>query len=135
MALLTVDGTIGLYSIDLVTGVATKVGNFLNGTAPASGFAIQNDLGGIPAFALSPPVPLLRFNTATPGTPAPVTISGVTPGEMVVGIDFRPQTGQLYAFAVNTSANIGTLYLVDPQTGAATAVGPAGQIAFVEAGR
>ena len=131
LALLTVDGAIGLYSIDLVTGVATRVGNFLNGTTPASGFAIQNDLGGIPAYALSAGQ-LLRFNTASPGTTTPVAITGVTPGELLVGIDFRPQTGQLYALGVNASANIGTLYLVDPQTGTATAVGAAGSIAFVD---
>ncbi len=53
MALLNVGGTVGLYSIDLVTGAATFVGNFLNGITPVNGFAIQNDLGGIPAIALS----------------------------------------------------------------------------------
>ena len=61
-----------------------------------------------------------------------MAISGVAVGEMVVGIDFRPQTGQLYAFGVNAAANTGTLYLVDPQTGAAAAVGTPGQIAFVD---
>ena len=53
MALLTVGGTTGLYNINLVTGAATFVGNFLNGITPVNGFAIQNDLGGIPAIALS----------------------------------------------------------------------------------
>ena len=131
LALLTVDGTIALYSIDLVTGAATKVGNFLNGTTPASGFAIHNDLGGIPAFALSGGQ-LLRFNTASPGTTTSVLITGVTAGELLVGIDFRPQTGQLFAFGVNASTDNGTLYLVDPQSGAATPVGTPGQIAFVD---
>ena len=135
LAALTVAGTTGLYSIDLTTGAATKVGNLLNGSTSASGLAIENDLGGgIPAIALSAAGDqLLRFNTATPATVASVPISGVAAGEVVVGIDFRPQTGQLYAFAVNAAANTGTLYLVDPQTGAAAAVGTPGQVTFVAA--
>ncbi len=51
-----------------------------------------------------------------------------------MGIDWRPQTGQLYGLGVDTAANHASLYLLDPQTGAATAVGPTGQIAFVDAG-
>ena len=52
---------------------------------------------------------------------------------MLVGIDFRPQTGQLYSLGVNDTANNATLYLLDPQTGAAMAVGAVGQVAFVDA--
>src|SRR5262245_3872382 len=44
LALLTVGGITGEYSIDLTTGAATKVGNLLDGTTAANGFAIQNDL-------------------------------------------------------------------------------------------
>jgi len=43
-ALLTVSGVTGLYSINLATGAATLTGNFLNGTTPANGLAIQNNL-------------------------------------------------------------------------------------------
>ena len=134
LALLTVGGTTGLYGIDLTTGAATRIGDFLDGATLVRGLAIQNDLGGIPAIGLSADgTQLLRFNTATPGTPTSVALSGVIAGETVVGVDFRPQTGQLYAFAVNATANTATLYLVDPQNGAATAVGTPGQIAFVDA--
>ena len=42
-ALLTVDGLVGLYNINLVTGAATLVGNFLGGATPVSGFTIQNE--------------------------------------------------------------------------------------------
>jgi Ca2+-binding RTX toxin-like protein len=135
LALLTVGGITGLYSIDLTTGAANKVGNVLDGTTPANGLANQNDLGGgIPAIALSADgTQLVRFNTATPGATVSVALTGISVGEVVVGIDFRPQTGQLFAFAVNDAANTGTIYQVDPQTGAATAVGPVGQVAFVDA--
>ncbi len=46
-ALLTVGGITGFYSINLSTGAATLVGNFLNGTTPASGLALQLDFTGI----------------------------------------------------------------------------------------
>jgi uncharacterized repeat protein (TIGR01451 family) len=134
LAVLTVGGITGVYSINLTTGAATRVGDLLDGTSPASGLAIQNDLGGIPAIALAADgTSLVRFNTATPGTATSVALTGVAAGEEAVGIDFRPQTGQLYAFAVDAATNTGTIYFVDPQTGAATAIGPAGQIALVDA--
>ena len=129
MALLNVGGTIGLYSIDLVTGAATFVGNFLNGITPVNGFAIQNDLGGIPAIALSADgLSLVYFNTATPGFRTSVAVGGLTPGETLVGIDFRPVNGQLFALGVNAAADTATLYRVDPSNGALTAIGAPGGI-------
>jgi hypothetical protein len=136
LAALTVGGVTGLYSIDLVTGVATKVGNILTGGSPVNGFAMQTDTGGAPAIALSEDgTTLLRFNTATPTTTTSVAIGigALAPGEMLVGIDFRPATGQLYALAIDAADNTGTLYLLSP-SGTLTAVGPQGAIAFVEAG-
>jgi hypothetical protein len=50
-----------------------------------------------------------------------VPISGVSAGETMLGIDLRPGTGQLFGLG-STSR----LYIIDPVTGAATAVGPAG---------
>src|SRR6266536_5197176 len=46
LALLTVGGAVQLYSIDLVTGAGTLIGNFLNGITPASGLAILNPPSG-----------------------------------------------------------------------------------------
>ena len=114
----------GLYNINLATGAATFAGTFLNGTTPASGFAIQSDLGGIPAVALTNGGELIRFNSATPGTTtAPIAVTGLVFGELLMGIDFRPQTGQLYGFGVNAGADTYTVYIISPQTGVATAVG------------
>jgi hypothetical protein len=133
-ALLTV-GTVGLYSVNLVNGAATLVGNFLDGITPASGLAIENPAAGIPAIALSGDgTNLIRFNTATPEISGSVTITGVAGGETLVGIDYRPQTGQLFAFGVNAAADTGTLYLVDPRGGLATEIGAIGGIAFVTVG-
>ena len=134
LAGLTVGGVTSLYSIDLMTGAATLVGPILGGATPASGLAVQSGLGGIPAIGLSADgTQLVRFDAATPGTTTTVAVTGIAPGETLAAIDFRPQTGQLYAFGVNDVANTATVYLVDPQTGALTIVGTAGQIAFVDA--
>jgi cysteine-rich repeat protein len=77
---------------------------------------------------------LRRFTRATPGTVTDVDLSGVVAGEVIVGIDWRPHTGQLYGLGINATANTGTVYLIDPQVGAVTTVGViAGLIALVDA--
>lgn len=65
---------------------------------------------------------LLRFDSATPAVfDRTVPITGLVAGDGVVGIDFRPATGQLYGLAVNGAT--AHLYRIDPSTGAATQVG------------
>ncbi|MFO0972823.1 MAG: DUF4394 domain-containing protein [Phycisphaerae bacterium] len=62
---------------------------------------------------------LLRFNSAAPQTILITrAITGLQPGENLVGIDFRPATGGLYG--VGSSSR---LYLIDPQTGVSTQAG------------
>jgi hypothetical protein len=75
---------------------------------------------------------LIRFLSASPGTAVTVAITGITAGETLVGIDYRAQSGQLYSFGVNDGANTGTVYVLDPQTGAASVVGTAGSVSFVD---
>ena len=69
---------------------------------------------------------LLTFDTFTPGTiTRDVPITGLTGTETVKALDFRPATGQLYAFTLPTATagdQIRT-YTVDPATGAASLVG------------
>ncbi|MDZ7958654.1 MAG: DUF4394 domain-containing protein [Aulosira sp. DedQUE10] len=136
-AVLTVGSTTGLYGIELSTGVATLIGTVGAGTDPVQGFALQNEMasGGVPLIGLTADgTQLLRFNSASSGTVTTAAITGVTAGEILVGIDLRPATGQLYGLGINDTNNTGTLYLIDPQTGTATIVGgSAGQIAFVDA--
>src|SRR5215204_2232948 len=61
---------------------------------------------------------LMRFDSATPGTVTTVgAITGLQGGENVLGIDFRPATGQLFALGSNSR-----LYTIDKTTGAATFV-------------
>ncbi len=62
---------------------------------------------------------LLTFDHAAPGTTlSSQPITGLETGEQILAIDFRPASGQLYALG-STSR----VYVVDPSTGAASAVG------------
>ncbi len=134
-ALLRLAGQPGavLATVNLANGM---VGNL--GAAPSGGggLAIQ----ATPAFphvGLSADgTQIVRFTLAAgtvAATTASVATTGVTAGEVLVGLDFRPQTGQLYGLGVDAMTDTATLYLIDPQTGAATAVGVTGQIAYVDA--
>jgi hypothetical protein len=127
-AALTVGGVAGLYQINLVNGQATLIGS-LGGLSirDLAIWAPQPIGNALTANGTS----LIRFGLDTPGTTTTQAMSPIAAGETLVGIDGRPQTGQLYALGVNATANTATLYLIDPQTGAATAIGTPGQIAFV----
>ena len=57
-----------------------------------------------------------------------MAVSGLTPGETLVGIDFRPVNGQLFALGVDAAADTATLYRVDPSGGGLTAIGAPGGI-------
>jgi Domain of unknown function (DUF4394)/Calx-beta domain len=128
-AALTVGGSAGLYRIELSTGAATLVGAL-------GGLALRDlAVAGLTPQAIAmnqAGTQLVRFAIATPGTTTTVTITSVTAGETLVGIDGRPATGQLYALGVNATANNGTLYRLDPQTGVAAIIGSSGQIALVD---
>ena len=130
LALLTVGGSSGLYSLDLATGAAVLLG--------APPLALRS-------LAIWSPTPaalalgdggasLSRFRLDTPGTAASASIAGLVPGDVLADIDARPATGQLFGLGVNADANTATLYRLDPQSGAAAAVGSVGGIAFVDAG-
>jgi hypothetical protein len=119
-----------LVNVNLSTGALTTLGP----VTPTGiiGVAIQNTAAIPPMVALSADgTQLFRISGAALGSPVTVTISGITPGETLVGIDYRPQTGQLFSFGVNATADTGTVYIIDPQTGAASVVGMAGSVAFV----
>lgn len=115
------DATSGLYTIDLLTGKATLV-NPIGGGAKVTGLAIATQPLPPPAepiFAVTSANRLLRFTNVTPGLlTASQLISGLQSGETVLGIDFRPADGRLYALG-STSR----IYTVDTVSGAATIVG------------
>ncbi len=74
---------------------------------------------------------LLSFDPANPSLGATIAITGVTLGETLVGIDFRPQNGFLYGLGVNAGADTATLYAISSRTGLASPVGtPGGVVLF-----
>jgi hypothetical protein len=132
---LTVAGETQLWRIDLPSAEATALGRIGSGATPAQGLAVQHQLPGLPMIGLqSNGATLVRFSSTTPGTTTTVALTSVAAGEVMVGIDWRPQTGQLMGLAVNALTDTGSVYVIDPQTGAATAVGTAGQVAFTTDG-
>ncbi|BCM93026.1 hypothetical protein IAD21_04913 [Abditibacteriota bacterium] len=66
---------------------------------------------------------LVGFDTAYPETltSGPTAISNVGAGETLLGIDFRPANGLLYAVSKDGS-NVGRIYTINTATGAATLV-------------
>ncbi|RYF55728.1 MAG: DUF4394 domain-containing protein, partial [Cytophagaceae bacterium] len=70
-------------------------------------------------YALTDNNQLVRLNTASPSVSQEMTtITGVMNNERLIGIDFRPATGQLYAIS-----NGSRLYTINLRTGAAVPVG------------
>jgi hypothetical protein len=113
----------GLYTINLSTGAATLVGNIGNGLTSYSGFAVEiGATTNFNVYGVTTSNNLIRFNSSRPGTILSNTpITGLQAGENVIGIDFRPANGQLYALG-STSR----LYRINQFTGAATQIGATG---------
>ncbi|MES2477080.1 MAG: DUF4394 domain-containing protein [Verrucomicrobiota bacterium] len=61
---------------------------------------------------------LNRINSSAPGGASPIGISGVPSNERLLGIDYRPANGQLYAVSSGSS-----LYRINTSTGVANLVG------------
>lgn len=68
---------------------------------------------------------LVRFSVEAPDSiTSTLEISGLNEFDELVAIDTRPATGQIYALAINNDdGQVGHLYIIDPLTGEATAVG------------
>jgi hypothetical protein len=72
-------------------------------------------------FGLTCANSLVQFGSGNPGTLARnVTITGMTAGASMLGIDFRPSDGRLYGVGSDSR-----VYTIDTTTGAAIAVGGA----------
>ena len=115
-AVLTVGGARNLYSINLAatSAPATSIG----------ALGVSEDIRGIALRAAAAPMAygladdgrLLAFKTASPNTiDATLTVTGLNGGETLLGIDFRPKDGLLYA--ITSAARIVT---IDTASGAAT---------------
>jgi len=82
-------------------------------------FAGLIKVNAITIFGVTGTNQLVRFDSATPGTLTTVgAITGLQTGENILGIDFRPATGQLYGLG-STSR----LYIINTATGTASQIG------------
>ncbi|MBT9391587.1 DUF4394 domain-containing protein [Hymenobacter sp. NST-14] len=69
---------------------------------------------------------LVSFEAATPGTfTLNVPITGVAAGQTIVGIDFRPNTGELFGLGYATTGTQAQLYTINRTTGLAAPIGTA----------
>lgn len=95
-----------------ITGATEAIG----GNSKKGGTAA---LKGTPFYALTASNELVGYLSGNPlRETGMVRISGLMQGERMLGIDFRPATGQLYGVS-----SASKLYTIDLATGAATAVG------------
>jgi hypothetical protein len=121
-------GTPQLFTINLTTGAATSVG-LIGGAAnliPLRGIAVETGApatAGFGVLALTATNQLIRFNSNRANSPlgAAIAITGLQANENILGIDFRPATGELFGLG-STSR----LYRINPATGAATQIGATG---------
>ena len=75
-------------------------------------------------FGLTLDNSLVVFDSATPGsTSAPIPVTGLAAGQTLVGIDFRPVDRQLVGVAAG-AGGVGTVYAINPLSGAATSINP-----------
>jgi hypothetical protein len=102
-----------LHRVDLTTGKLTNLGALPAGNI--TGLAIPTTPV---AYAVDESNNLLIFNFMSVGTPISKPITGLQTGESVVGLDFRPVNGQLYALGTSSR-----LYVLNTSSGAATVVG------------
>ena len=100
-----------MYTVNLETGKANWVGTF---GLMVKSLAIQTNPV---AFATSADNKLFRFNPTSP-TMNSVDLTGLASGEIVVGLDFRPVNGALYAIT-----NQSRLLTVNTSNGQVTPIG------------
>jgi hypothetical protein len=120
-ASLTVGGISSLHTVNLSTGAATLVGTIGAGSVIVD-IAVELPVPPGIAYAIDASNNLLSFNRSTPGIIASsVAVTGLVGGDGLVGIDFRPATGELFGLGSGSR-----LYTINPTTGAATQVGSDG---------
>ncbi|MGQ3057325.1 MAG: DUF4394 domain-containing protein [Nevskia sp.] len=112
-----------LYTVNLATGAATAVGAIGGGAgtatlAPLVGLALTTG-SNLRVHALTDDNHLLSFtqvnNAFAPNDAIDLTITGLTAGESLLGIDVRPANGLLYGVS-----SLNRVYVINTTTGLAT---------------
>jgi trimeric autotransporter adhesin len=117
-----------LISIDLTTGAGTLLATTIGGGLYIDDIACFIDrsypeLTGNLMYALNTNNFLLSFDSNNPSViRKAVPVTGITLNQVIVGMDFRPATGTLYALGYNAGTTESQLYTINVATGAATAV-------------
>ncbi len=120
-----------LYTVNLTTGAVTAVNTCPIGNGPAVQYiAIQttgvvtSPITGYLVYAVTTNNSLITFDSDQPGQiQSIVPVTGITAGQMLCGLDFRPSTGVLYGIGYDTTSGQAQIYTINRTTGAATAVG------------
>jgi trimeric autotransporter adhesin len=116
------------YTLNLATGAATLIGTIGGGMA-IKDIAVFIDrtmpaLTGKLTYGLTSSSTLITFDSANPNFIRTVTsISGLATGDVLLAIDSRPATAELFALAYNTTSTMSQLYTINATTAVATAVG------------
>lgn len=118
-----------VYSLNLTTGATTLIGT--TGVS-VSDFAVQINfnppatISGQLIYGLTANNYIISFDSGMPSTVRThVPVSGLTAGQILVGIDSRPATGQVYGMGYNNANGETQLYTINPMTGVVTSVAPA----------
>ena len=117
-------GTVNLYEISLATGAATLVRALPNNVIDLA-ITLPVSLPPTLIYGLTATNTLVPFTTDSTNVGAALPITGLVGGEIVIGIDFRPFNGLLYALA-RDAANVGRIYTIDVLSGTASALTMAG---------
>lgn len=114
------DTNSSLYGVNLPSGIGTLRGVIAAGAKVRSLAVLSR---AVTLYGLTWNNAIVTFLSAVPGTLLPqpagaaVAITGLAPGELMVSIDTRPLTGELFGLG-----NAGRLYTIDPATGQTTFV-------------
>ncbi len=112
LAALEDGGKSALYTVDLQTGKASKIGDL---SAKIIGIAIPTNPV---AYAVNNNNQFVIFDPTNPSAAVTKSFTGLVSGDQIVGLDFRPATGQLYGLALGCR-----IYTINTSSGAATAIG------------
>ena len=111
----------GFYAVNLTSGAAALIGAIsLAPTDRVSGLSAlpvsMTPAADSSVFALVNGNALVSFARNAPGVvSAGLPVTGLQPGESLLGVDFRPATGMLYGLG-----STGRLYTIDTTTGVAS---------------
>jgi len=125
--------TQGFYELSLTDGVLAPLGLLPPSVGKVLSLAASKPRSTHILGLSSSGTEVTRFLASGPGTIAFFpSITGITSGETIAGLDLRSTDGALYGLGVDSALETATLYRVDPQVGAATTVGVASGIGFVD---